>query len=144
MQASRELVQSAQCLLVLRALHLIFKATRYLTEFFLRCSRDSHDLRTGNPYSTFLIEETSQVSVALQYLGLLTSGGDDGSDALRVIWEPAGCSSYLEFVEQHPSFARTVRVASYCASGALHGLFVATREEGVNRLLLLAVSNLLI
>ena len=135
MGRARELTQSKMCLLILTWMHLVFKATRYLTEFFLISSRDCLDPTKGNMFLSFLADESSQVTVALQYLSLLGSGGLEGSSAIRVIWEPHGFSSYLEFVQAESLLARRIRVALYCTSGALHSLFVATRKEGIERLL---------
>ena len=40
---SKSLVASREAHLTLRILHFVFKATRYLTQYFLKCSRDVHD-----------------------------------------------------------------------------------------------------
>jgi len=51
--------------LTMRALHVTFMATRYLTEYFLRTSRDLQDMCKPPSSFDFILPETSQATVAV-------------------------------------------------------------------------------
>lgn len=128
---ARDRVASA----VFRVLHLSFKATRYITEHFLKTSRDLHDPCKENCSIDFVLGETSQATVAIQYLSFLCSGK---ADCLRILWQVEGCLSFADFVLKKPVVAKRARVAFYCASGGIHSAIIATRDKGANKLLILS------
>ena len=134
--ALREMVVSVTARVVLGAMHKVFTATRYLTAYFLKTSRELHDVCKQLPALDFLIGKTSQATVSVQYLSFLMSG--DAEDELKMFWEPAGCASLVQFVEQKDELASIVRVAAYSATGGIHASYIATRSKGLNRVLQLA------
>ena len=120
--------------LTLRSLHLAFMATRYLTEYFLRTSRDLQDMCKPPSSFDFILPETSHATVAVQFISYLCSGR---AEAMRMMWDAEGYSSMAGFVQNEHEAAHRLRVAFYCSSGGIHQEFIAERDRGINRLLIL-------
>ena len=85
---SKALARSAHACLTLKVLHFTCKATRYLTEYFLKSSRDVHAYSQHNSAMDFQLPQQSHATVCMQYLGFLGSG--DAAAELCVIWERSG------------------------------------------------------
>ena len=120
--------------LTLRALHVTFMATWYLTEYLLRTSRDLQDMCKPPSSFDFILPETSQATVAVQFISYLCSGR---AEAMCLLWDAEGYSSMAGFVQNEQEAAHRLRVACYCASGGIHQEFISERDRGINRLLIL-------
>ena len=131
---TRELVLSKICRFRLRVLHLDFNATRYVTVFFLKASRDLHSPCEPCAALDFLNPKTSPATVATQYMGSLVRGVNPH---LQMLWGPPGCVSWVDFVLHHPEEADYAAASFFCVSSSLHRRFVAVRKLDINPLLIM-------
>ena len=128
---------SPECATVLGVCHLVFKATRYVTDHFLKTSAELLTA-TENYCMDMQCDRSSVAIVARQFLSLLASGD---VDAVVGPLRPRAFASMADLVTADPAAASTSRCAVYAASAYINGSFVENRSEGVHRLLMLVISG---
>ena len=134
--AARDLSTSAASLKFLTVEHTLFKSTRYITEFFLKCSRELHDPCKPCAALDFLAPTTSVATVSVQYLSSLCAGA--GASDLRVVWDTFNFDSWFNLCEHDDDLAQLVQVGIYVVVGGIHRRFIAIRQRALNKMLLLA------
>ena len=70
-----------------------------------------------------------------QFLAYLGSGT---CPKLIMLWGPAGCTSWMQFLELHEDDASLIRVGLYVTAAGIHEKHIAVREIGINRAVILA------
>ena len=134
-KGARELVAAPEACFNLKVITLCMNGTRYLTDFFLKTSRELHDPCKPCCSMDWLNPRTSHATVATQYIGSLVAGT---SPHLQLLWGTSECQSWLDFVRRNPAKVLFASSAFYVVSASMHRRAIAPRSQGINPLITLA------
>ena len=96
---------------------LTTRATRYLTRFFLKCSKDTHSVCRPPAAADLCLEPASSSVAASQYLACLAKGN---SPLLYIAFHLAGNRDMIDFKRKQPLKAKTLRASIYLVAASIY------------------------